>query len=257
MARKKNDDDMFSGVELETPSNTNTSVKDVVAPDAPPMHDPKWNDYVMGLFSEDELFDGRPLVAGLRRVAELILGRIVKSVPNQVFPPKDEEHFGRAVISWIIEFESGEIFGDVGDSWVGNTDDAFCPFNVATAATRAEGRALRKALRIKTVSAEEMTKKDTEAVARNIVKANENKVSDGSYREEDRASDAQINFIDIKCKQLDVDAVAFLSNVFNVKSISKMAKGIASKAIDELNGYQRDTSKIPNNVVGYVNNWRN
>ena len=80
-------DMLFETVQLETPSNTDTSVTDVIASDAPSMTDPKWNDYVMSMFTEKEMYNGNPLVNGLRRVAEVVLGPIVYSGPTPVFPP--------------------------------------------------------------------------------------------------------------------------------------------------------------------------
>lgn len=162
-------DDLFESVELETPSNTEVGTKDVVQP-AVSITDVEWNDYVLSNFNDNEMFDGRPLCAGLRRVAELLLGRIVVSRPTQIFPPTSGDEIGRATVVWEVVFEDGSIFSDVADAWEGNTDDTFCVFNTATAATRAEGRALRKALRIKTVAAEEMTTKDTAKVAKVSVK---------------------------------------------------------------------------------------
>ena len=53
--------DLFENVELETPSNTDTSVKDVIVDEnQPSITSPEWNDYVLGLFADNELFDGRP-----------------------------------------------------------------------------------------------------------------------------------------------------------------------------------------------------
>ena len=159
-------DMLFETVELETPSNTDTSVTDVIASDAPAMTDPQWNDYVMSMFTDKEMYNGNPLVNGLRRVAEVVLGPIVYSGPTQVFPPQRDDHHGRATVVFTVEFQNGMRFSEVADCWEGNTDDMFCAYAIATASTRAEGRALRKALRIKAVAAEEMTKKDTAKIVR-------------------------------------------------------------------------------------------
>ena len=153
--------DLFETVKLETPMDVDTSVRDVVAEESPSTTDPGWNDYVMSKFTEKELYDGNPLVNGLRRVAELVIGPIVYSGPTQVFPPQRDDHHGRATVVFTVEFENGMRYSEVADCWEGNTDDMFCAYAIATASTRAEGRALRKALRIRAVAAEEMTKKDT------------------------------------------------------------------------------------------------
>jgi hypothetical protein len=247
-------DMLFETVELETPSNTDTSVTDVIASDAPAMTDPKWNDYVMSMFTEKEMYNGNPLVNGLRRVAEVVLGPIVYSGPTQVFPPQRDDHHGRATVVFTVEFQNGMRFSEVADCWEGNTDDMFCAYAIATASTRAEGRALRKALRIKAVAAEEMTKKDTAKIVRELSAKKES--SDGGYDDSSRMSDAQSNFIDVKCRQLNVNGTTLLASVFNVSSSRKISKKVASDIIDRLNTYQQDKSSIPEEVIGYIEEWR-
>lgn len=244
---------IFEEVNLQTPSNTDTSVKNVVITDAPSMLSHEWHDYAMTLFHESEMVDGHPLVAGLRRVAELVLGPIVFSGPTQVFPVQRDDHHGRATVIFTVQFDNGMKYAEVADSWEGNTDDTFCAYAVAIASTRAEARALRKALKIKGVAAEELTKKDTAKIVRQISSVKES--SAGEYNEQDRMSDAQYNFIDIKCKQLNINGEK-LFTLFNVDSGKKVSKKIASDIIDSLNDYQRDKSSIPQDIIGYQQEWR-
>lgn len=244
---------IFEEVTLSSPSNTDTSVKNVVVSDAPSMLSPEWHDYAMGLFVESELVDGHPLVAGLRRVAELVLGPIMYSGPTQVFPVQRDDHHGRATVVFTVEFENGMRYAEVADSWEGNTDDTFCAYAVAIASTRAEARALRKALKIKGVAAEELTKKDTAKIVRDI--SSTKNASEGEYNDQDRMSDAQYNFIDVKCKQLNIDGEKLFAR-FSVDSGKKVSKKIASEIIDSLNDYQRDKSSIPQDITGYKQEWR-
>ncbi len=109
-------DDLFEGVELATPSNTDTSIKDVIEGDEIKPTDPEWNDYVLSHFQENEMFDGRPLCAGLRRVAEQLLGRVVSSRPTQIFAPTSGDEIGRATVVWEIIFQDGSLFSDVAPS---------------------------------------------------------------------------------------------------------------------------------------------
>lgn len=244
---------IFEEVTLRTPSNTDTSVKDVVTSDIPSMLSPEWHDYAMSLFHESEMVDGHPLVAGLRRVAEVVLGTIVFSGPTQVFPVQREDHHGRATVIFTVQFENGIKYAEVADSWEGNTDDMFCAFAVAIASTRAEARALRKALKIKGVAAEELTKKDTAKIVRDI--SSTKVASEGEYNDQDRMSDAQYNFIDVKCKQLNINGEKLFAS-FKVDSGKKVSKKIASDIIDSLNDYQRDKSSIPQDIIGYQQEWR-
>ena len=249
--------DLFEsvGVELETPENVDTSVKDQIVSSGPDPTSPEWNDHVLSLFTDGELYEGRPLCAGLRRVAELLLGRIVSSRPTQVFAPQGGDEIGRATVVWEIVFEDGSLFSDVADCWEGNTDDAFCVFNTATAATRAEGRALRKALRLKTVAAEEMTKKNTASIVRSISQTKQ-VATEGEYDDSSRMTDPQANFIDAKCKQLNLNVAEFFKEVFDVNVKRKVDKGQASLAIQKLNDYQQDKSLVPDSITAYSNDWR-
>ncbi|NBP13693.1 hypothetical protein EBU95_04730 [bacterium] len=247
------EENLFVNVELETPSNTDTKVKDVVMTDVPSMLSAEWHDYAMTLFHESEMIDGHPLVAGLRRVSELVLGPIVFSGPTQVFPVQREDHHGRATVVFTVEFANGMKYAEVADSWEGNTDDTFCAFAVAIASTRAEARALRKALKIKGVAAEELTKKDTAKIVRDI--SNTKVSSEGEYNEQSRMSDAQGNFIDVKCKQLNINGTELLKT-FNVDTHKKITKKVASDIIDTLNDYQRDKNSIPASITGYQEGWR-
>ena len=247
-------DMLFETEELETPIDRDTKTIDVVDDGTPSVTDPGWNDYVMSKFIDKELYDGNPLVHGLRRVAELVIGSIVRSGPTQVFPPQRDDHHGRATVVFTVEFENGMIYSEVADCWEGNTDDMFCAYAIATASTRAEGRALRKALRIRAVAAEEMTKKDTAKIVRELSAKKE--VSDGGYDDSSRMSDAQHNFIDVKCKQLGVNGALLFTTVFNVDNNRKITKKVASDIIDTLNEYQRDKTTIPEAILGYAEEWR-
>ena len=245
-------DELFEG--LETVQDVDTRVKDVVKEDGPSPTSPDWNDYVLGLFEPTEMYDGRPLCHGLRRVAELLMGRIVSSRPTQVFAPNNSgEEIGRATVVWELVFEDGSLFSDVADCWEGNTDDAFCVFNTATAATRAEGRALRKALRLRTVAAEEMTKKDTAAVVRSFAKTKQ--VVTPEYNESAPMTPAQANFMGVLGERNDINIELLIAKVLG-GDFKKIQKDDANKAIKKLNAYQQDKSIIPAEILGFDKNWR-
>ena len=70
-------------------------------------------------------------------------------------------------------------------------------------------------------------------------------------------SDAQYNFIDVKCKQLNVDGGKIFKDMFKVDQNRKVSKKVASEIIDVLNNYQKDKSTIPSEVKGYNQEWRN
>ena len=105
------------------------------------------------------------------------------------------------------------------------------------------------------VAAEEMTKKDTAKIVRELSAKKE--VSDGAYDDSGRMSDAQYNFIDVKCRQLNINGEALFKTVFNVDNKRKISKKVGSDIIDSLNEYQRDKTTIPEPILGYIEEWRN
>lgn len=231
-------------------SNTNT----------PPYGSKEWHEHIMSLFDDGELIGGNPTCAGLRRVAEEVLGSIISSGPSQVFPSQNENGPGRATVVFeiIIDWNNtGEYrtFKEVADVWHGNTDDLFCAHPVATASTRAEGRALRKALKVRCLAAEELAKKDIAAIVRQTVKLET--PTNGEISDKDKISSAQINFLDNKCKQLDINVVSFI-NMGSTKypNINTMTKKVASEMLTTLNQFQTGEKECPADIKGYQKNWR-
>ena len=224
----------------------------------PSMFSDEWNPYVMAHFHTNELIDGNPICAGLRRVAELLLGDIIESGPEQVFPATDGMAPDRATVVFKVVFDwmnTGQqrVFKEVADVWHGNTDDLFCAHPVATASTRAEGRALRKALKLRCLAAEELAKKDIVNIVQESVKQ---VPTSGDYQPNAGISSQQIAFIDQKCNQLDVDVMAFINmGNGNYNDISNVTKDNAKKMIKVLNNYQNGET-IPDNIKNYKINWR-
>jgi len=222
-----------------------------------------WNEYVMSRFMPGELFDGNPTCAGLRRVAEELLGDIVVSRPAQVWPASDSDGPGRATVLFEVVIDwmnSGNLrtYGEVADTWHGNTDDLFCAHPVATASTRAEGRALRKALKVKCIAAEELAKKDVASIVRQSVESKEAAVpTSGTWHEDESISNAQVNFIDSKCKQLNIDVMGFINaGSGDYETINDIKKSTAAKMLAELNRFQTGSKEVPSEITGYNQQWR-
>jgi len=214
----------------------------------------EWAGWVMSLFDETELVqpeqgDPMPKVAGLRRVANLVLGRIVSSGPTTVFPATNVDHPGRATIVFQVEFEDGTVFREVGESYVDNTDDKFAIYPSAIASTRAEARALRKALGINRVSADEITNKDAKQIVRDSVRTEEaKKETDGEFKGDNLATDKQNNLIGFLADKLEIDREKFLSEVIKVKDGDALSKADASISIDQLHKYRDEKEDIPTNI---------
>lgn len=216
---------------------------------APAKTSPEWNEYVMGFFTEEELIDGKPLVAGLRRIAELLIGEIVSSRPiNIYFQDDPRSPIGKVTVMYEVQFQTKDkvkIYADVADVWAGNTDDMFAVHAPATASTKAEARALRKALQIRTVAAEELTTKDVHKYL------SETEPTQDSTRIDKN----QITLIDTQCKKMDIDVIKFINSGEDVyESIYSVPKDKAVKMIKALTA-KKNSNKIEPEIKGYKEGW--
>ena len=107
------------------------------------------------------------------------------------------------------------------------------------------------------MAAEELTrKKDVESIVKEAVAKNSREV-DSEWRGDAGITSAQANFIDTKCKQLDIDVMEFVNSGNEVyDSIDDITKETASKMLGVLNSYQNKKKTIPEGIVGYKSNWR-
>lgn len=214
---------------------------DVIVSDTPEYGSPQWDSYVMGLFTPEELVDGKPRCIGLRRVARMLLGDPLFTGPIHVSPATDPDGPGRATVVYQVQFKwsDGQVhtFADVADVWHGNTDDMFAAHPVACASTKAEARVLKKALLLNTVTAEELTVKDTAAIVKRSVKVEA--PTNGEVNGDDKMTDAQANLINNKCRQLDIDVLELAGN----SEPSTWKKKFASELIGKINSIQQGTVK--------------
>ena len=108
---------------------------------------------------------------------------------------------------------------------------------------------------MKCLAAEELAKKDIVSIVRQSVNADQGE--EGEWNEEDVISLPQINFIDAKCKQLDINVVEFINvGSDSYSSISDVTKQTASKMLSTLNEYQTKSKSAPDKILGYDSNWR-
>lgn len=208
----------------------------------PAITDVAWDDYVMSKFDSSELIDGHPNVVGLRRVARLLVGKIVDSYPSNVVPMGEN----RATVSYMISIVDHDgtrlTFGDCADVTEFNTDIPFCLHAAAVASTRAEARALRKALCLKKVSSEELNGKNaTKEYEANKVKVD--KPTTGEVDVGGEASDSQKKFIaQLLCDvEMHFDEVAGLCGV--KKEFEQISKQQASDIITFLKAKKEDLKK--------------
>ena len=183
----------FNSVELDE----DELVHSPTTPSKPVKGTKEWNDYVMSLFNDEDYAEvpvdgGKKKIkgvkcSGLRRVSQIALGEIVESfaVDSGVNYPDysiskntDLVKLKNPPFAWVryvVAFQNryGLIsrWGGCADVNANNTDPKFLPFAFATAETRAEARALKKALGINVLAVEELTSNDTAATVESITNA--------------------------------------------------------------------------------------
>ena len=138
-------------------------------------NDLAWTDYVLSLLSDDEKISGNPTTDGLRRIFEIALNcRVIASVSDVVQTPEPNNEKRATVVHSITyvlnegilehpELNTVTINGAADVFW-GNCDKIYRNYPVAVAETRAEGRALRRALKLRKVVAAEEIAKDVEEI---------------------------------------------------------------------------------------------
>ncbi len=220
----------------------------------PSINDLNWTDYVLSLLSEDEKINDNPTTDGLRRVFEIALDcKIISSTTNVVQTPNPENE-KRATVVHSVSYVLNRVSGDqpdlnvvtvegAADVYWGNCDKIFRNHPVAVAETRAEGRALRRALRLrKVVAAEEIAKE----IEDNPDKSTVSKISNN-----------QINFIDVMAQRLNINVNKFLeSNQIKIDNIYDIMHEKAVEVIRMLSKYQQNVGDIPMDIMGYSKDWK-
>lgn len=222
--------------------------QEVLREEIPLITDIGWSDYVMKHFEPDEMNDGNPTAEGLRRVAQLLLGDIIESHAKPISWPTENNPCS-ATVAYTVVFNwklgdslGGETrsFTELADVNEYNTEVEFRKHASATAATRAEGRALRKALKLKhVIAAEEQT---TVAVEEETMPIKSN----------------QINIINMLCTKHNINAFKFInSGSKKYEKIEDVSYTKATGMIGQLNKYISDKTTIPKDLIGFNKEWRN
>jgi len=215
-----------------------------------------WHEYVMRQFHDNELINGAPTCDGCRRVFEQLVGVITDTtIPSYIGPNRDNN--GTATVVLSIEAlitdtthpANGRIIRvqEIADVNSKNTDEPYSRYPSATAATRAEGRALRKLLRLRGITTAEETSKAAE------------EETDGNEWEPDEPiTDSQINLIDMLCgtARLNMSVTTFInSGRKTYTNIHEVTKTTAQRMIQELNKIQKNQKPKPPGIAAYVPNW--
>ena len=217
----------------------------------PTIHDLEWTDHVLSFLSDDEKIMGNPTTDGLRRIFERVMECQILEADSKVVQTPSPDNEKRATVEFALTFkpnwvgdglpEIRRVSGSADVYW-GNCDKVFRNHPVAVAETRAEGRALRRALRLrKVVAAEEVAAEiedhpDHDSVSKITVN--------------------QINFIDVLSKRLDINPTKCFAEMGLNSSLYELDHSNGVSIIRQLSSYQQDTSAIPETIKGYEEDWK-
>lgn len=219
----------------------------------PKITDLEWTDHVLALLSDDEKIAGNPTTDGLRRIFEIAMDcTLISSTSSVVQSPSPDNEKRATVVHSLVYFKNHgsdtpelntvTVDGSADVYW-GNCDKIYRNHPVAVAETRAEGRALRRALRLrKVVAAEELSKDIEDNPDVNTV----NKISNN-----------QINFIDVMAQRLNINVSKLLvDNQLESNNIYTISHEDAVNVIRLLSKYQQNMTEIPEHTIGYNKDWK-
>ena len=225
--------------------------KDVVIPT---IHDIEWTDYVLSFLTEDEKIMGNPTTDGLRRIFEKVMDCEIMEATTKVDQTPSRDNEMRATVTFSLTFKPNaatesrlglyntKLVTGAADVYWGNCDKIFRNHPVAVAETRAEGRALRRALRLrKVVAAEEVASEIEDHPDMDTV----NKITNN-----------QINFMDVLAKRLDINITKLLEKLDNKEeNVYNISYNDAVNIVSVLANYQQK-NEIPEDILGYDSNWK-
>lgn len=238
---------------------------DVVDANQPDFGSEEWSDFVLSQLTEDEYVDEdgqiMPCCHGLRRLAEVLLGTISGGVKNIIYPDPDDPRRVVVVYELLVENFDGKtrVFTEVADTSLDNTDAFFLDFAVATASTRAEARALKKALLIKGVTADEVKKGDRKRMLGLDTDSTPvtGTVSSEEPDDDTPISDKQYQFLEVMGKKGDINIVKFVKEQIEDTPLSSLTKSEAKdKLIMPLDAFVNKKEDTPESIKGYNDKWR-
>jgi hypothetical protein len=219
----------------------------------PTPNDIEWTDYVLSLLSDDEKIMGNPTTDGLRRIFENALDCVVVEATSNVIQTPDISNEKRATVTHTLRYVlknyytnsqdlKNRVVSGSADVYWGNCDKIYRNHPVAVAETRAEGRALRRALKLRKVVAAEELAKDIE--------------DHPDHDTVTKITNNQLNFMDVLAKRLDVNMSKLLEKLaLSSTNIYNISYSDAVDIVTKLTQYQQQNN-VSEDILGYESNWK-
>jgi len=200
-------------------------------------------DEILALLRPSEMVNGNPKVCGLQRITPKIIGPILSSKSSLIVPPMDSNG-GIAIAEHTIIFAcKNPHFGAVDNKLEitaiadllpkVNADSKFSMYPSAWATTRAEGRALRKALKLSVIVDEEKSDIPIDKAA-----------TGGEIQP------TQVAAIEKLAGKTNVDIVKMILVEFDgISSVENLSHGQAVTMIKQLNKYVDKPKLIAESIL--------
>jgi hypothetical protein len=230
-----------------TPVETEIDNKKIPTP-----NDIEWTDYVLSLLSDDEKISDNPTTDGLRRIFEVALNCTITESTSDVVQTPDINNEKRATVVHSLTFflNDGDeespikyrVVSGAADVYWGNCDKIYRNHPVAVAETRAEGRALRRGLKLRKVVAAEELAKDIE--------------DHPDHDTVTKITNNQLNFMDVLAKRLDINMTKLLEKLaLPVDNLYNISYTDAVNVVTQLTQYQQQNN-VSEDILGYDSTWK-
>lgn len=169
------------------------------------------------------------LLRGLQRLSRL--AGIKESYPEALFHVVDSSGRGMVQCVYITKWNDGSVFGGTADVNRSNVNEDFAKFPTTIAESRAEGRAIRKALGITLLTAEELDSADG--------------FTGATKAENGKADSAQVAAIEKLIEDLGIEIVDVITQVADGEEIVDLADLTPAQAVEAMRylNSQRGKSK--------------
>lgn len=190
----------------------------------------EWTDYILSHLEENEKVKGYPTTAGLRRICEIFLGKLIKSTTKIQQTPDDKFYSCTAIHKMVFQQDEQKYtYTGAANTGQYNTQGVFLNYIVEVAETKAEGRCLRRALKLQTLVAEEIAGTD--------------------IKEQEKITESQKNLISVLSggppRGINVKINAIIKDRFRKDDINELTKNQGLILIKTLSSYQNNPNDIP------------
>lgn len=191
---------------------------------APEFASPEWTDYILSLLTDDEKVKDSPRTEGLVRITRMLFDEVEFPNPQVHHVTPDYAAVTAAVLV------NGRQYVGSAEVHVENTDAPYNRYPLATAETRALGRAIKRFLCLNVITAEETSR----VADLTVPKSDEN-------RTEGSITTTQIKMIERHCKSLNFDVKkVIISIVGEHDKVTELSHAEALKVSKQLDEWKRN-----------------